>query len=127
MKKPAAKAAKAAPKAKAKAEKKKPAPQMPFRGYWDDKEEQALRDAVQKHGIGAWEKMRHDPDFKVLKCVPPPPPAADTKSLCTHGAWSVNRELTSRSGRLASRRVGSETFPRLDPSPLPAPSARAAA
>ena len=75
MKKPAAKAAKAAkaaPKAKAKAEKKKPAPQMPFRGYWDDKEEQALRDAVQKHGIGAWEKMRHDADFKVLKCVPPP-------------------------------------------------------
>ena len=72
MKKPAAKAAKAAkaaPKAKAKAEKKKPAPQMPFRGYWDDKEEQALRDAVQKHGIGAWEKMRHDVDFKVLKCV----------------------------------------------------------
>ncbi len=77
MKKPAAKAAKAAkaaPKAKAKAEKKKPAPQMPFRGYWDDKEEQALRDAVQKHGIGAWEKMRHDADFKVLKCVPPPLP-----------------------------------------------------
>lgn len=129
MKKPAAKAAKAAkaaPKAKAKAEKKKPAPQMPFRGYWDDKEEQALRDAVQKHGIGAWEKMRHDADFKVLKCVPPPLSAADTKSLCTHGAWSVNRELTSRSGRLASLRVGSETFPRLDPSPLLAPSARAA-
>ena len=40
---------------------------MPFRGYWDDEEEQALRDAVQKHGIGSWEKMRHDPDFKVLK------------------------------------------------------------
>ena len=42
---------------------------MPFRGYWDDEEEQALRDAVQKHGIGAWEKMRHDVDFKVLKYV----------------------------------------------------------
>ena len=40
---------------------------MPFRGYWDDVEEQALRDAVQKHGIGAWEKMRHDVEFKVLK------------------------------------------------------------
>lgn len=53
-----------------KAKDKKAAPQMPFRGYWDDEEEQALRDAVQKHGIGAWEKMRHDPDFKVLKCVP---------------------------------------------------------
>ena len=52
-----------------KAKDKKAAPQMPFRGYWDDEEEQALRDAVQKHGIGAWEKMRHDPDFKVLKCV----------------------------------------------------------
>jgi hypothetical protein len=46
------------------------APQMAFRGYWDATEEQALRDAVQKHGIGAWEKMRHDVDFKVLKCVP---------------------------------------------------------
>jgi hypothetical protein len=50
---------------------------LPFRGYWDDTEEQALRDAVQKHGIGAWEKMRHDVEFKVLKCVqcyqgPPP-------------------------------------------------------
>jgi hypothetical protein len=43
---------------------------MAFRGYWDATEEQALRDAVQKHGIGAWEKMRHDVDFKVLKCVP---------------------------------------------------------
>ena len=42
---------------------------MAFRGYWDATEEQALRDAVQKHGIGAWEKMRHDVDFKVLKCV----------------------------------------------------------
>ena len=42
---------------------------MPFRGYWDDEEEAALRDAVQKHGIGAWEKMRHDTAFKVLKCV----------------------------------------------------------
>lgn len=40
---------------------------MAFRGYWDATEEQALRDAVQKHGIGAWEKMRHDVDFKVLK------------------------------------------------------------
>ena len=42
-------------------------PVTPFRGYWDEEEENALRDAVQKHGIGSWEKMRHDPDFKVLK------------------------------------------------------------
>lgn len=45
----------------------KKAPTMPFRGYWDDEEEQALRDAVQKHGIGAWEKMRHDAEFKALR------------------------------------------------------------
>jgi hypothetical protein len=42
---------------------------MPYRGYWDEEEEDSLRDAVQKHGIGAWERMRHDPEFKVLKCV----------------------------------------------------------
>ena len=28
-----------------------------------------LRAAVQKHGIGAWEKMRTDPDFKALRCA----------------------------------------------------------
>jgi hypothetical protein len=39
----------------------------PFRGYWEEPEEQALRDAVQKHGIGAWEKMRHDSEFKALE------------------------------------------------------------
>eukprot|EP00976_Prorocentrum_cordatum_P018171 367486-Prorocentrum_minimum.AAC.2 len=42
---------------------------MPYRGYWDEEEEDSLRDAVQKHGIGAWERMRHDPEFKVLKYV----------------------------------------------------------
>jgi hypothetical protein len=57
-------------KSKAKPKPGGKAPQMAFRGYWDATEEQALRDAVQKHGIGAWEKMRHDVDFKVLKCVP---------------------------------------------------------
>eukprot|EP00241_Pyramimonas_parkeae_P017589 CAMPEP_0114284184 /NCGR_PEP_ID=MMETSP0059-20121206/4517_1 /TAXON_ID=36894 /ORGANISM="Pyramimonas parkeae, Strain CCMP726" /LENGTH=842 /DNA_ID=CAMNT_0001404997 /DNA_START=292 /DNA_END=2817 /DNA_ORIENTATION=+ len=40
---------------------------MPYRGYWDEAEEDCLRYAVQKHGIGAWERMRHDPDFRVLK------------------------------------------------------------
>ena len=127
MKKPAAKAAKAAkaaPKAKAKAEKKKPAPQMPFRGYWDDKEEQALRDAVQKHGIGAWEKMRHDADFKVLKCVPSPAP----REIALHPRRVVREPRIDES--FGATRVpprGFETFPRLDPSLLPAPSARARA
>lgn len=40
-----------------------------LRGYWQAEEETALRAAVQKHGIGAWEKMRTDPDFKALRCV----------------------------------------------------------
>ena len=39
------------------------------RGYWDASEERALRRAVQKHGIGAWEKMRNDPEFVALRCV----------------------------------------------------------
>lgn len=29
---------------------------MPFRGYWDEVEEDSLRAAVQKHGVGAWER-----------------------------------------------------------------------
>ena len=66
----AARGADGAMKSKAKPKPGGKAPQMAFRGYWDATEEQALRDAVQKHGIGAWEKMRHDVDFKVLKCVP---------------------------------------------------------
>jgi len=41
----------------------------PVRGYWDASEEGALRRAVQKHGIGAWEKMRNDPEFTALRCV----------------------------------------------------------
>ena len=56
-------------KSKAKPKPGGKAPPMASRGYWDATEEQALRDAAQKHGIGAWEKMRHDVDFKVLKCV----------------------------------------------------------
>ena len=40
-----------------------------LRGYWKAEEETALRAAVQKHGIGAWEKMRTDPDFKALRYV----------------------------------------------------------
>ena len=41
----------------------------PYRGYWDEHEEDTLRYAVQKHGIGAWERMRHDPDFRILRCA----------------------------------------------------------
>lgn len=44
-------------------------PDMGFRGYWDAHEEDLLRRGVQKHGIGSWERIRHDPEFKVLKCV----------------------------------------------------------
>lgn len=40
-----------------------------LRGYWQAEEETALRAAVQKHGIGAWEKMRTDPEFKALRCA----------------------------------------------------------
>ena len=39
------------------------------RGYWQAPEEQALKRAVRKHGIGAWEKMRNDPEFAVLRCA----------------------------------------------------------
>ena len=39
------------------------------RGYWSQPEEQALKRAVRKHGIGAWEKMRNDPEFAALRCV----------------------------------------------------------
>ena len=38
------------------------------RGYWCGEEEECLRKGVQKHGIGAWERIRHDPEFKILKC-----------------------------------------------------------
>lgn len=43
--------------------------QRPIAGarYWNAIEEEALRRAVQKHGKGAWEKMRNDPEFRVLK------------------------------------------------------------
>ena len=40
-----------------------------YRGYWDSHEEEQLRRGVQKHGIGSWERIRHDPEFKTLKCV----------------------------------------------------------
>lgn len=39
------------------------------RGYWSENEETALKRAVRKHGIGAWEKMRNDPEFVTLRCV----------------------------------------------------------
>lgn len=34
---------------------------------WDANEETALRNGVKKHGLGAWERIRSDPDFHVLK------------------------------------------------------------
>ena len=84
---------------------------------------------MQKHGIGAWEKMRHDPDFKVLKCVPrarterarPAFPRAPTPTRAKIVRWldrATQESLvrTARLGalvderrncrRLVSRRVG---------------------
>jgi hypothetical protein len=29
-----------------------------------------LRDGVKKHGLGAWEKIRSDPEFSILRCGP---------------------------------------------------------
>jgi hypothetical protein len=82
----------------------------------DDEEEQALRDAVQKHGIGAWEKMRHDQEFRVLKCVaqdrdprppspakrPPPLPPA-FPMLYAAGCRILNQGLGVQSVRRFSR------------------------
>lgn len=33
---------------------------------WDKEEEDALRDGVKKHGLGAWERIRTDPAYSVL-------------------------------------------------------------
>jgi hypothetical protein len=33
---------------------------------WDPAEENALRSGVRKHGLGAWERIRTDPEFHVL-------------------------------------------------------------
>lgn len=33
---------------------------------WDQPEEDALRAGVKKHGLGAWERIRTDPDFSAL-------------------------------------------------------------
>ncbi len=42
---------------------------MGTRGYnvWTTAEEDALRKGVKKHGLGAWEIIRKDPEFKVLE------------------------------------------------------------
>ncbi len=39
------------------------------RGYnvWTPDEEAALRKGVVKHGLGAWEVIRKDPEFSVLE------------------------------------------------------------
>ncbi|KAJ9521088.1 hypothetical protein QJQ45_022817, partial [Haematococcus lacustris] len=41
----------------------------PTRGYnvWSTVEEEALRNGVKKHGLGAWEVIRKDPSFSVLE------------------------------------------------------------
>jgi hypothetical protein len=33
---------------------------------WDAAEENALKAGVKKHGLGAWERIRTDPDFTIL-------------------------------------------------------------
>jgi hypothetical protein len=38
-------------------------------GYWDEEEERALVEGVRKHGAGAWEIMRRDEQFKILRRV----------------------------------------------------------
>lgn len=65
---------------------------MPFRGYWDAHEEDQLRRGVQKHGIGSWERIRHDPEFKVLRCADAP------------GARGVARGAAGAATRAAAKR-----------------------
>lgn len=40
------------------------------RGYrvWDPTSEDALKSGVRKHGLGAWEHIRKDPQFAILRC-----------------------------------------------------------
>lgn len=33
---------------------------------WDGEAEEALRAGVRKHGLGAWELIRKDPEFETL-------------------------------------------------------------
>jgi hypothetical protein len=33
---------------------------------WDAAEENALKAGVKKHGLGAWERIRTDPEFTIL-------------------------------------------------------------
>jgi hypothetical protein len=40
---------------------------------WKSAEESALRAGVLKHGTGAWEVIRTDPDFSHILCAPPLP------------------------------------------------------
>ena len=115
-------------------------PQMAFRGYWDATEEQALRDAVQKHGIGAWEKMRHDVDFKVLKYVPLDPvrPGPDPTARARNRTATTNVSLPTPPTALSftafklndsrfscemrrGRRRGARSFRARIPSPPPPP------
>ena len=39
------------------------------RGYrvWDQAAEEALKAGVRKHGLGAWEHIRKDPQFAILR------------------------------------------------------------
>lgn len=34
---------------------------------WSEKEEVALRSGVKRYGVGAWEMIRQDKDFNMLK------------------------------------------------------------
>lgn len=36
---------------------------------WDATAEEALRSGVRKHGLGAWELIRKDPEFEILRYV----------------------------------------------------------
>ena len=64
----------------------------PARGYWRGDEEQALKRAVRKHGIGAWEKMRNDPEFIALRCGS----RAMTRAWCGKGEGWASRGTDGR-------------------------------
>jgi len=62
------------------------------RGYWQAPEEQALKRAVRKHGIGAWEKMRNDPEFAALRC------ARDASERTNERTTRANERANERRG-----------------------------
>ena len=62
------------------------------RGNWQATEEQALKRAVRKHGIGAWEKMRNDPEFAALRC------ARDASERTNERTTRANERANERRG-----------------------------